>query len=126
MLHTIKAIGAGAPQRYVVHGSRLVGNGVDVVAPDEPLPGFRSPGGLRAEAGPGDVGGVEDRSRGSAPHHTVLSTAVDTEQLVDFANLLGVEFLIIDGSINRRDFAHRICWNQAPYRLSPGALRQAF
>jgi L-arabinose isomerase len=52
------------------------------------------------QAGPGDVGGVVDRCRGSAPHHTVLSTAVDTEQLVDFANLLGVEFLIIDGSIN--------------------------
>ena len=59
-------------------------------------------------------------------HHTVLSTAVDTEQLVDFANLLGVELLIIDGSTNRRDFAHRICWNQAPYRLCPGVLRQAF
>jgi L-arabinose isomerase len=56
----------------------------------------------------------------------VLSTAVDTEQLVDFANLLGVELLIIDGSTNRRDFADRICWNQAPYRLCPGVLRQAF
>lgn len=70
------------------------------------------------------------RSRGSlpgaAPHHTVLSTAVDTEQLVDFAKLLGVELLIIHGSTNRRDFADRICWNQAPYRLCPGVLRQAF
>lgn len=67
------------------------------------------------QAGPGDVGGVVDRCRGSAPHHTVLSTAVDTEQLVDFAKLLGVELLIIDGSTNRRDFADRDL-------LEPGAL----
>jgi L-arabinose isomerase len=107
-------------------GFRLVRNEVDVGAPDEPPPSFRSPGSLGAEAGPGDVGGVVDRSRWSASHHTVLSTAVDTEQLVDFANLLGVELLIIDGSTNRRDFADRICWNQAPYRLCPGVLRQAF
>jgi L-arabinose isomerase len=126
MLHTIKAIGAGAPQRYVVHGSRLVGNGVDVVAPDEPLPGFRSPGRSPSRSRTWRRWWSRGSQPGSAPHHTVLSTAVDTEQLVDFANLLGVEFLIIDGSINRRDFAHRICWNQAPYRLSPGALRQAF
>jgi hypothetical protein len=48
---------------------------------------------------------------------------MDTEQLVDLANLLGVELLIIDGSTNWRDFADRICWNQAPYALCPGVLR---
>jgi L-arabinose isomerase C-terminal domain len=77
-------------------------------------------GGLGAEAGPGDVGGVVDRSRWSASHHTVLSTAVDTEQLVDFANLLGVELLIIDGSTNRHDFADRICWNRRPTAFAQG------
>jgi L-arabinose isomerase len=49
-----------------------------------------------------------------------LSTAVDTEQLIDFANLLGAELLIIDGSTNRRDFANQIRWNQAYYRLAQG------
>jgi hypothetical protein len=44
-----------------------------------------------------------DRSRWSASH------------LVDFANLLGVELLIIDGSINQRDF-------RRPDLLEPGAL----
>ena len=50
----------------------------------------------------------------------MLSTAVDTDQLVDFANLLGVELLIIDGATTRRDFADRIRWNQAYYRLAQG------
>ena len=35
-------------------------------------------------------------------------------------HLLGVELLIIDGSTNRRDFADRIRWNQAYYRLAQG------
>jgi L-arabinose isomerase len=45
---------------------------------------------------------------------------VATEQLVEFGNLLGVELLIIDGSTSRRDFADRIRWNQAYYRLAQG------
>jgi L-arabinose isomerase len=55
----------------------LVRNEVDVVAPDEPLPSFRSPGRARSPSGHGDVGGVVDRSRWSAWHHIVLSAAVD-------------------------------------------------
>ena len=50
----------------------------------------------------------------------MLSTAVGTDQLVDFAELLGVELLIIDGATNRRDFHDRIRWNQAYYRLAQG------
>ena len=50
----------------------------------------------------------------------MLSTAVDTDQLTEFAHLLGVELLMIDGSTTRRDFADRIRWNQAYYRLAQG------
>ena len=39
---------------------------------------------------------------------------------LNLADLLGVELLIIDGSTNRRDFADRIRWNQAYYRLAQG------
>jgi L-arabinose isomerase len=96
-------------------GFRLVRNEVDVIAPENRCQASGRMGGLGAQAGSGDVGGVVDRSPGSAPHHSMLSTAVDTEQLVDFANLLGVELLIIDGSTNRRDF-------RLPDLLEPGAL----
>ncbi len=98
---------------------RLVLNEVDVVAPDEPLPKLPV---ARAvwEPRPDLTTSAESWIAAGGPHHTVLSTAVDTDQLLDFANLLGVELLIIDGGTNRRDFADRIRWNQAYYRLARG------
>ena len=98
---------------------RLVLNEVDVVPPDEPLPKLPV---ARAvwEPKPDLATSAESWITAGGPHHTVLSTAVDTDELVNFANLLGVELLIIDGSTNRRDFADQIRWNQAYYRLAQG------
>jgi L-arabinose isomerase len=98
---------------------RLVLNEVEVVGPDEPLP--RLPVARAVwEPRPDLATSAESWIAAGGPHHTVLSTAVDTDQLVDFANLLGVELLIIDGATTRRDFADRIRWNQAYYRLAQG------
>jgi L-arabinose isomerase len=98
---------------------RLVLNEVDVVTPDEPLP--RLPVARAVwEPKPDLATSAESWITAGGPHHTVLSTAVNTDQLVDFANLLGVELLIIDGSTNRREFADRVRWNQAYYRLAQG------
>jgi L-arabinose isomerase len=98
---------------------RLVLNEVTVVEPDEPLPKLPV---ARAvwEPKPDLTTSAESWIAAGGPHHTVLSTAVHTEELVDFANLLGIELLIIDGSTNRRDFANQIRWNQAYYRLAQG------
>ena len=98
---------------------RLVLNEVDVVPPDEPLPKLPV---ARAvwEPKPDLATSAESWITAGGPHHTVLSTAVDTDQLLDFANLLGVELLVIDGVTNRRDFADRMRWNQAYYRLAQG------
>jgi L-arabinose isomerase len=98
---------------------RLVLNEVEVVPPDEPLPKLPV---ARAvwQPKPDLATSAESWISAGGPHHTVLSTAVDTDQLLDFANLLGVELLVIDGSTNRRDFADRIRWNQAYYRLAQG------
>ncbi|HET6759455.1 MAG TPA: L-arabinose isomerase [Propionibacteriaceae bacterium] len=98
---------------------RLVLNEVTVVVPDEPLPKLPV---ARAvwEPKPDLATSAESWIAAGGPHHTVLSTALDTEELVDFANLLGIELLIIDDSTNRRDFANQIRWNQAYYRLAQG------
>jgi L-arabinose isomerase len=98
---------------------RLVLNEVTVVEPDEPLPKLPV---ARAvwEPKPDLTTSAESWIAAGGPHHTVLSTAVHTEELVDFANLLGIELLIIDGSTNRRDFTNQIRWNQAYYRLAQG------
>jgi L-arabinose isomerase len=98
---------------------RLVVNEVDVVPPDEPLPKLPV---ARAvwEPKPTLPTAAEAWITAGGPHHTVLSTAVTTDQLLDFANLLGVELLVIDQFTTRRDFADRVRWNQAYYRLAQG------
>jgi L-arabinose isomerase len=98
---------------------RLVLNEVDVVAPDEPLPNLPV---ARAvwEPRPDLATSAESWITAGGPHHTVLSTAVDTDQIAEFAQLLGIELLIIDGETRRRDFADRIRWNQAYHRLARG------
>jgi hypothetical protein len=51
------------------------------------------------------------------PHHTVLSQAVGTEELTDFADMINTELLIIDADTDRRSFANEIRWNAAAHRL---------
>ena len=98
---------------------RLVLNEVDVVPPDEPLPKLpvaRACGNRSRTWPPRPSPGSPPAARTTRccrPRSTPTSCA-------DFANLLGVELLIIDGSTNRRDFADRIRWNQAYYRLAQG------
>jgi L-arabinose isomerase len=98
---------------------RLVLNEVDVVEPDEPLPKLPV---ARAvwEPRPDLATSAESWLASGGPHHTVLSRAVGTEELTDFARAVGVELLVIDGSTNRRDFGNEIRWNQAAYRLGMG------
>lgn len=52
--------------------------------------------------------------------HTVLSTAVGTEELTDFAEMVGTELLVIDADTVRQGFANEIRWNQAYHRLNRG------
>jgi L-arabinose isomerase len=98
---------------------RLVANEIEVVAPDEPLPNLPV---ARAvwEPKPSLATSAESWITAGGPHHTVLTQAVGTETLRDFANLLGVELLVIDQDTTPHDFADRIRWNQAYYRLSAG------
>ncbi|KAA9380973.1 L-arabinose isomerase [Microbispora cellulosiformans] len=98
---------------------RLVANEIDVVAPPEPLPAlpvaravWRPRPDLRTSA--------ESWITAGAPHHTVLSSAVGAEELTDFADMLGVELLVIDEATTPRQFAKELRWNQAYYRLAQG------
>ncbi|GLW20848.1 L-arabinose isomerase [Microbispora sp. H10670] len=98
---------------------RLVANEIDVVAPPEPLPAlpvaravWRPRPDLRTSA--------ESWITAGAPHHTVLSSALGAEELTDFADMLGVELLVIDEATTPRQFAKELRWNQAYYRLAQG------
>ncbi|MFC7622438.1 L-arabinose isomerase [Microlunatus sp. GCM10028923] len=95
---------------------RLVLNEVDVVPPDQPLPNLPV---ARAvwEPKPEFATSTECWLTAGGPHHTVLSTAVSTEELEDFARIAGVELAIIDADTTRRGFANELRWNQAAHRL---------
>ncbi|MFD4509422.1 L-arabinose isomerase [Streptomyces sp. NPDC058457] len=95
---------------------RLTANTVDVVAPGQPLPQLPV---ARAvwKPRPSLAESAESWLLAGAPHHTVLSSAVDIETLTDFAAMTGVELLVIDENTTTGQFAKEIRWNAAYHRL---------
>ncbi|MEU6207492.1 L-arabinose isomerase [Micromonospora musae] len=98
---------------------RLVANEIDVVAPTQPLPKLPV---ARAvwRPRPDLATSAEAWLTAGAPHHTVLSQAVGTEELHDLAEMTGTELLVIDAGTTPRQLANEIRWNQAYYRLAKG------
>lgn len=60
--------------------------------------------------------GVEAWIYGGGAHHTVYSYNVTSEQVRDFADIAGVECLVIDASTNLNSFRDAAKWNEAVYR----------
>jgi L-arabinose isomerase len=96
---------------------RMLVNELDVIAPLEPLPKlpvaralWHARPNLETAAGAWILAG--------GPHHTGFSQAVTTEQLEAFAEMAGVELLVIDNDTTLRDFRNQIRWNEAYYHLS--------
>jgi L-arabinose isomerase len=98
---------------------RLVANVIDVVDPDEPLP--RLPV-ARAmwEPKPQLATAAEAWILAGAPHHTSFSQALDIEPLRDFAEMAGVELLVIDADTRISEFKNELRWNQVYYHLAAG------
>ncbi|GAA4877074.1 L-arabinose isomerase [Kitasatospora terrestris] len=98
---------------------RLVANEIDVVDPAEPLPALPV---ARAvwKPRPDLRTSTEAWLTAGAPHHTVLSRAVGTEELEDLAEMLATELVVIDQDTSIRRFTRELRWNQAYYRLAQG------
>ena len=98
---------------------RLVLNEIDVVGPDEPLPKLPV---ARAvwEPRPDLPTSAECWIAAGGPHHTVLSSAVGTEENTDLTEIIGTELMIIDADTTPRSFARELRWNQAYHRLAQG------
>ncbi|NEB00916.1 L-arabinose isomerase [Streptomyces sp. SID13726] len=96
---------------------RLTANEVDVVGPSEPLPHLPV---ARAvwKPRPSLAESAESWLLAGAPHHTVLSSAVDAETLTDYAAMTGVELLTIGADTNVEQLAKEIRWNAAYHRLA--------
>jgi len=98
---------------------RWVVNEVDVVQPLEPLPKLPVARAVWAPR-PTLATSAECWLNAGGPHHTVLSTAVTTEELTDLAEMLGVELALIDAATTRRSFANELRWNQVYHRIGMG------
>ncbi|TQM45883.1 L-arabinose isomerase [Pseudonocardia cypriaca] len=99
---------------------RLVLNEIDVVPADEPLPKLPV---ARAvwEPRPDLATSAETWIMAGGPHHTVLSTALSTDEVADLAEFARTELVVIDADTQVRRFQQELRWNQAYYRLA-GAL----
>jgi L-arabinose isomerase len=98
---------------------RMIVNEVDVVPPDRPMerlpvarvvwiprPDLKTAAGAWIAAG--------------GAHHTGFSMAINREHLEDFAEIAGVEFLVIGKETNLSEFRKELRWNDTYYALERG------
>lgn len=53
-------------------------------------------------------------------HHTAMSRALDPEPLADFAEMAGIEFLLVEADTRVPAMRKEIRWNRAYYHLARG------
>jgi L-arabinose isomerase len=98
---------------------RLVANEVDVVPPDEEL--SRLPVACTVwKPKPELATAAEAWLLAGGPHHTSLCSALGTEAFVDFAEIAGLELVVIDGGTRIGDLKKELRWNQAYFYLARG------
>ena len=98
---------------------RLVANIVDVVPTDEPLPKLPVARALWLPRPNLKVAAATWIFAGGA-HHTGFSYSVTPEHLRDYAEMAGVEFLLIDENTTVEGFKDTLRWNDLYYHLNKG------
>ncbi len=98
---------------------RLVANVVDVVPTDEPLPKLPVARALWLPRPNLKTAAAAWIYAGGA-HHTSFSYSVTAEHLQDYADMAGIEFLVIDENTKLADFRDKLRWNDLYYHLSKG------
>jgi len=96
---------------------RLVANVVDVVPTDEPLPKLPVARALWLPRPNLKVAAATWIYAGGA-HHTGFSYSVTAEHLRDFAEMAGIEFLLIDENTRVEDFKEKLRWNDLYYHFA--------
>ena len=98
---------------------RIMANEIDLVPPNEPM-GKLPVGRAVWKPRPNLSTSAECWLTGGGSHHTVLTRAVGAEVLTDFAEMAGVEFLLIDANTTVAGFKKELRWNEAYYHLARG------
>jgi L-arabinose isomerase len=97
------------------HRFRLLINEVDAVQPEEEMPKLPVARVLW-KTQPSLSQAVENWIQAGGAHHTCFSYKVTTEQLRDFAELTGIEMVLINKDTNRQAFTNELRWNEIIYR----------
>jgi L-arabinose isomerase len=94
---------------------RMLVNEVNAVTPDETLPNLPVARALW-EPKPDLKTAAAAWIYAGGPHHTVFSQSLKNEHLQDFAEMAGIECLLIDEQTKICDIKNQLRWNQAFYR----------
>ena len=98
---------------------RVVANVVDVVPTDEPLPKLPVARALWLPR-PNLKSAAAAWIYAGGAHHTSFSFAVTAKHLSDFAEMAGLEFLLIDENTRVDEFKEKLRWNDLYYHLNRG------
>ncbi len=98
---------------------RLIVNEVEVVELDAPMPRLPVASALWIPKPDLEIGAGAWILAGGA-HHTSFSQAIPAEVLEDFAEMAGIEYLIINDETNISAFKKELRWNDLYYHLSKG------
>ncbi len=96
---------------------RMIVNTVEVVSPDAPLPRLPVARVVWEPKPDLPVAAAAWILAGGA-HHTGFSQAVSVEHLEDFAEIAGLEFLLIDEKTGLSEFKKELRWNEAYYSFA--------
>lgn len=97
------------------HRFRLLVNEVHAVQPEESMPNLPVARVLW-KTEPSLRQAVENWIQAGGAHHTGFSYEVTTEQLRDFAELAGIEFVVINKDTETHSFNNELRWNELIYR----------
>jgi L-arabinose isomerase len=103
---------------------RLLVNEVDAVKPPKPLPKLPV---ARAiwKCRPDFKTACAAWIQAGGAHHAGFSYAVTTEHMEDFADIAGVELVVIDAKTELRSFTQQLRTNEIYYHLAPGRGRMS-
>jgi L-arabinose isomerase len=94
---------------------RLIVNEVDVILTDKDLPKLPVARAMWTPRPSLEVGAAAWIQAGGA-HHTVFSQAIDAEYMEEFAEMTGIEFILIDSDTKLRNLKNELRWNESAYK----------
>ena len=102
-------------ERYF-HTNRLIINEVDCKKVEKPMP--KLPVATAFWTPKPDLSvGAESWILAGGAHHTAFSYDLTAEQMVDWADAMGIESVVIDGATTIRGLKNELKWNSMYYML---------